>query len=447
MLWLPPIEYEDRHWHLPLSEGAAAFLVRRRLLSVSPTGFPWTRKQLTRLLLVDPAFCLWCLWHHHLQAPGTARLTIGSLAKWLRATGTPNWLPSSSRREWNSPTRGIGRQRCRQLSARAVLAATSARPRSWARQPDALADQLRGAARWFFPHEERLAELPIPPVIRQQIAGRRARQARGPLRRKYRRWIAGTWSRPANSFRDLLAATLTDPESRQPQFVIPDPEKLAALQQLAYGASHEINNTLANISTRAQLLMRLTDDPVILKHAAAINQQTFRAHEMIADLMLFAKPPQLQYTIFDLADLVREVTRQTAQEIAEQTKHIELRERIHSALIQADAAQLSVALKAILRNAVEAIQDEGIVWIKLTSTAGRRAPKRIKLRIRDNGPGLSREDRQHLFDPFYSGRESGRGLGFGLTKAWTILRLHQGDISARLPAGGGVEFQIHLPCD
>jgi len=67
------------------------------------------------------------------------------------------------------------------------------------------------------------------------------------------------------------------------------------------------------------------------------------------------------------------------------------------------------------------------------------------LSISDDGPGLSPADREHLFDPFYSGRQAGRGLGFGLAKAWRIVTLHGGQIEVVSPEKGGVLFTIFWP--
>ena len=61
------------------------------------------------------------------------------------------------------------------------------------------------------------------------------------------------------------------------------------------------------------------------------------------------------------------------------------------------------------------------------------------------GPGFSEEERQHLFDPFYSGREAGRGLGFGLSKCWRIVRNHGGRIDVQSDPGRGATFEITLP--
>src|SRR6476659_1187074 len=79
--------------------------------------------------------------------------------------------------------------------------------------------------------------------------------------------------------------------------------KLQALYNFAYGLSHEINNPLANISARAQTLLVDEKDPDRRRKLATIVQQAFKAHEMIADLMLFARPPALRPQSIDLAKL------------------------------------------------------------------------------------------------------------------------------------------------
>jgi signal transduction histidine kinase len=68
----------------------------------------------------------------------------------------------------------------------------------------------------------------------------------------------------------------------------------------------------------------------------------------------------------------------------------------------------------------------------------------VELWVRDTGPGLSEEARRHLFDPFYSSREAGRGLGFGLSWCWTIVELHQGQIAWESEPGKTV-FMVTLP--
>jgi signal transduction histidine kinase len=126
-------------------------------------------------------------------------------------------------------------------------------------------------------------------------------------------------------------------------------EKLAAMQALAYGASHEINNPLANIAARAQSLLHDEKDPQRRRSLATINAQAFRAHEMIADLMLFAKPPAPQKTMVDLVATVDRIVGELADEATGQGT--ELR-RMDNGVTElktiADEVQLGVALRALV---------------------------------------------------------------------------------------------------
>src|SRR5262245_12853205 len=111
------------------------------------------------------------------------------------------------------------------------------------------------------------------------------------------------WRLPA------LVKKLAESECRQTEFSRRlEREKLDAMKELAYGASHEINNPLANIAARAQTLLDGEEDPERRNKLVAIHRQAMRAHEMISDLMLFARPPKLRPATFDLRRLVQAVT-------------------------------------------------------------------------------------------------------------------------------------------
>jgi signal transduction histidine kinase len=225
--------------------------------------------------------------------------------------------------------------------------------------------------------------------------------------------------------------------------------KLDAMKELAYGASHEINNPLANISARAQTLLRDERDPDRRRALEAIHQQALRAHEMISDLMLFARPPRLELSSVDIGQIVRQVIEELKSEC--RRREIEISMIASDALpsIDADSIQLAVAVKAVCVNAVEAIGKVGQVQLFISPTSD-AAPEehgssaRLRIEVRDNGPGISPAARTHLFDPFFSGREAGRGLGFGLSKAWRIVTQHGGRLWAESPSEGAA-FIIELP--
>jgi signal transduction histidine kinase len=217
--------------------------------------------------------------------------------------------------------------------------------------------------------------------------------------------------------------------------------KLDAMKELAYGASHEINNPLANISARAQTLLRDERDPERRRTLEAINQQALRAHEMISDLMLFARPPKLERKHVSLREVIQQAARGLAPEC--DRRNITLQLHLDESLpdCSADQSQLQVALHALLDNALNALGRDGAIDVTLRRTEAGAA----QITIADNGSGIAAEIRPHIFDPFYSGREAGRGLGFGLSKAWRIVTQHGGTLEAESPSAGGAAFKITLP--
>jgi signal transduction histidine kinase len=220
--------------------------------------------------------------------------------------------------------------------------------------------------------------------------------------------------------------------------------KLDALKELAYGASHEINNPLANIAARAQSLLRDETDPERRRALEAIHQQAMRAHEMISDLMLFARPPRLVRQAVDVPQLLEQVRRELAAEC--ELRGIALCVSADASLppLSADANQLAVAVKSLGANALEAIGRDGRIDLAASLGADGRS---VVIAVRDDGPGIPAAVRPHIFEPFYSGREAGRGLGFGLPKCWRIVTEHGGQIAVSPPGERGTTFTIELPVE
>ena len=218
-------------------------------------------------------------------------------------------------------------------------------------------------------------------------------------------------------------------------------EKLASMKQLAYGASHEINNPLANIASRAQTLMLDEADPDRRMRLAKINEQAFRAHEMIADMMLFAHPPDPEISEADAGEVTGLVVKEM-QPLADAQGTLFQWSPASVPGVAMDPNQIAVALRALMQNSLESLVSEGTVSIQLETHDD---PATIAFSVADDGPGIPPEQVRHIFDPFFSGREAGRGLGFGLSKAWRIAELHGGQITAENLAPGGVRFCLRIP--
>jgi len=225
-------------------------------------------------------------------------------------------------------------------------------------------------------------------------------------------------------------------------------EKIEAAKELAYGAGHEINNPLANISARAQTMLSDTTDPETRRKLAAIHAQARRAHEMIADLMLFARPPAIEREDFDLRLLIAACGEELRERALAQHTQLVLDLPHDPVPVRADRAQLAVAVRALVTNALEAVALGGQVQVSLAAGASNARPSHeqaVEITVIDTGPGIPDEVRPRLFDPYFSGREAGRGLGMGLCKCWTIVTGHGGTIDVESGPSGGARFKIAIP--
>ena len=215
---------------------------------------------------------------------------------------------------------------------------------------------------------------------------------------------------------------------------------LDALAEFSAGAAHELNNPLAIISGRAQLLLRSETSPDRRMALATIIAQARRAHEMLADLRLFARPPCPELRTVDLAELVKNIGDEFRKET--EATGISLQSKVPEAPVfcEVDPVQIRVALEAICRNAVEALGESGQIHIDLACEENE-----VVIRVQDNGPGISPEYQPLVFHPFFSGRSAGRGLGFGLSKAWRIVQIHGGRLDLHSIPGSGTLVVVRLP--
>lgn len=275
----------------------------------------------------------------------------------------------------------------------------------------------------------------VPPTeiaFDPQEAEDRARQTR-------RDWLASVPGVP--DLLPLALARLARGEALEKRFQETlEAEKVEALAEFAAGSGHEINNPLAIIGGRAQMLLDDEDDPQRRRELAVIVAQVKRSHEMIADLRLFSRPPPIEAESFDLVAFVDALVARYSGQMSDRTTSLKRSGESGPIEIEADPVQLNVALGAFLRNSLEAIARDGRVEIQLAAT-----PDDVTIRIIDNGPGILPEQRRHLFDPFYSARQAGRGLGFGLSKAWRIITDHGGRIEVQSEPGQGAVFIVRLP--
>jgi signal transduction histidine kinase len=220
--------------------------------------------------------------------------------------------------------------------------------------------------------------------------------------------------------------------------------KLAALAEFAAGAGHEINNPLATIVGRAQALLKHETDPGRRQSLATIAAQAFRIRDMIGDLMVFARPPAptperllVNEAVSAAVDRFHDAARERACRLAFRGES--------TVFASIDPTQLAIVVSELVRNALDAVGPAGGTIEVGVAAATVDGQAYAVTTVADNGSGLSDLDRAHLFDPFYSGRAAGRGLGFGLCKCWRIVTGHGGWIDVATTAGSGSTFDVYWP--
>ena len=218
--------------------------------------------------------------------------------------------------------------------------------------------------------------------------------------------------------------------------------RLEAMRELAYGAGHEINNPLANIATRAQTLLLDERDPERRRRLSTIVDQAFRARDLIGGLMLFARPPRPHRVANDLNEMVGAVVDRLGPLAGQRLARLDYGPPSVPFAVAVDRSQVEEAIRAVVSNALEAVGEGGRVTV---SVSAGRASGDCDLVIADDGPGIDATTLRRVFDPFFSGREAGRGAGLGLSKAWRFLEANGGAIEIESRAGRGTRVLIRLP--
>jgi len=466
MLPLPPLVAGPGRWVLPMAETSAAALAEA-LLDDDPSE---AAQQVAAALACDPPLTLWAVCVAD-ASDGFLPGGIHELAGWLARNGVKvlQWetaADAASQAPWAAERESLASR----VTAALELAELAGQLASARGQPAVEEAFLRGMLchphRWLAVRDDTPSEgetLPLPRWLTEppnnaadcvnramEILSGRAPQGetsqidleacRRRAAEAAHRWLVpvagvGSWL-PKLTAR---LARLGELENRFQEAL--EAEKLEAMAEFAAGAGHEINNPLTVIAGRAQLFLREEKDPERRRALALINVQAKRVYEMIADMMLFARPPKPEPEPIDLAVLIDALIEELSPQAALQEISLHRAGAEGAVEIEADPTQLMVALRALCRNALEAIGREGEITVSVQP--GR---EHVEIRVADDGPGIPPDQRRHLFDPYYSARQAGRGLGLGLSKCWRIVTNHGGRIEVRSQADHGSVFTITLPC-
>ena len=227
-------------------------------------------------------------------------------------------------------------------------------------------------------------------------------------------------------------------------------QRLAALGTMAAGLAHEIRNPLAGIKGAAQYLHtgETAPDPVEFADLlGVIVDETNRLAGVVEQFLDYARPMKIHASPVDISMLVDRVLQLV--QLNDAARSVELRTEPNPALppVSCDEGKIHQVLLNLVQNAVEAVGSDGVVTIRIQpgqlTGPGRKPVEAVEVRIEDNGPGLSSEDLQKLFIPFYTTKNHGTGLGLPISRR--LVEAHGGELTARSRPAGGTRVTVRLP--
>ena len=235
---------------------------------------------------------------------------------------------------------------------------------------------------------------------------------------------------------DAMAAAIEEREHR-----LIRSERLATVGRMAAHITHEIRNPLASLGLNVELLGDEVgpDNQEARKLVTSIGKEVDRLSEITETYLRFVRLPKPKLERLDLGGLATSVIEFAGGELAQAKIAWDIKLTPGMAEVVADDSQLRQALLNLVRNAKEAMADGGHLRIEVS----RSGDGQVCLALADSGPGIAPENLANIFEPFFSTKAKGTGLGLALVQQ--IVSEHGGRIEVDCPPGGGTRFTILLP--
>jgi two-component system NtrC family sensor kinase len=229
-------------------------------------------------------------------------------------------------------------------------------------------------------------------------------------------------------------------------------DRLASLGQLSASVAHEINNPLSGVLNLGMLLQRIVKDdgippgrvPEVKKYLGQMVHETSRAGRIVSDLLTFSRRGKPQRVAVDVNGIVRSTLSLVGHKLKLMNVEGVQELAVDLPLIHCDGSQIQQVVMNLVMNGAEATRTkgEGSVWVR-TGRGAREGT--IALEVADNGEGIPEENLPKLFQPFFTTKEEGKGVGLGLAVVYGIVQAHGGEIEVASSPGAGTSFRVVLP--
>jgi PAS domain S-box-containing protein len=218
-------------------------------------------------------------------------------------------------------------------------------------------------------------------------------------------------------------------------------ENLASLTTLAAGVAHEIKNPLGSLSIHIQLIQKAVAGnqlSALDKYIAVVNEEIDRLNRIVVDFLFAVRPMDMEMREGNINALIAELVEFVRYELDEARINCVMELGENMPLIDFDERFMKQALLNLIKNAIAAMNDGGT----LTITTGFNDTE-IQISVKDTGVGISEENLPKIFEPYFTTKPTGTGLG--LTLVFKIVREHRGDLNVKSREGEGADFIITLP--
>jgi PAS domain S-box-containing protein len=226
-------------------------------------------------------------------------------------------------------------------------------------------------------------------------------------------------------------------ERRAAEARLAESHRLASVGTLASGFSHELNTPLATVLTCVEGILRETESAYVRENAGIAREQILRCRGITQHFLRMSRGQRSEGEVVDLAQVIAAVARLIEPAAREHSVRIEVAPLPAAMHVRAEEADLQHTLINLLLNAVQASKPGGVVRIEA------EAAEQVRVRVVDRGCGITPENQKRLFQPFFSARKGGTGLGLFLSL--NFVRRWNGDLRVESEPGSGSTFEIILP--
>jgi two-component system NtrC family sensor kinase len=229
-------------------------------------------------------------------------------------------------------------------------------------------------------------------------------------------------------------------------------DRLASLGQLAASVAHEINNPVAGVLNLSMVMQRIvTEEGIpparvqeVRNYLAQISTETTRVGRIVTDLLSFSRRPSPQRVATDVNNVICQTVSILDHKLKLGNVDLELKLSEQLPKIKCDSSQIQQVVLNLVMNAGEATHSKGQGKVTVRTTAI-DAGNVVEIEVTDNGDGIPKENLSKIYDPFFTTKEEGKGVGLGLAVVYGIVESHGGDIEVESVVGRGSVFRVLLP--